>query len=79
MIAIKQDTISSIEQKFGREQLERIPRDENTAGSIEALSEPESRAIIRFGSLDALGNRPLRQEGLAALRQMLPGREYLIV
>ncbi len=69
IIAIKQETISSIQHKFNREQLERILRDENIAGTIEALTESEGRTILKFGTLDAFRNRIVearKSEGFAS-------------
>jgi hypothetical protein len=59
IISIKHDTIAAITGKFNRGQLEQLLRDENITGSIEALTESEGRAILRFGTLDALRNRIL--------------------
>ena len=46
--------ITKLEEKFGREKLERFLKEFNTAGRIEALTEREGRFILRQLSLDAL-------------------------
>ncbi|MEI7671229.1 MAG: JAB domain-containing protein, partial [Deltaproteobacteria bacterium] len=67
IIAIKTETVNDLSGRFGREKLERILDEYNISGTIEALTESEGRAILRFKSLDTLRNR--LTEASDALRQ----------
>jgi len=51
------DTTKKLEEKFGREKLERFLIEFNTAGRIEALTEKEGRFILRQLSLNSLRDR----------------------
>lgn len=57
IIAIQAPTINKLAMRFGRGKLERILDEFNIAGTIEALTESEGNAILRFKSLDSLRNR----------------------
>lgn len=57
VISIQPQTITQLAERFGRGKLEKILDDFNISGTIEALTESEGRAILRFQSLDALRNR----------------------
>lgn len=67
IIAIQTATINKLAMRFGRGKLERILDEYNVAGTIEALTESEGNAILRFKSLDSLRNR--LDEAKDALRQ----------
>lgn len=60
----QQDTIDSIVTRFGRERTERLLREHNVTGTLEALTESEGRAITRFKSFDAFRTR-FSEEGRA--------------
>lgn len=57
VISIQQQTITQLAGRFGRGKLEKILDEYNIAGTIEALTESEGNAILRFKSLDSLRNR----------------------
>ncbi len=58
-LSIRSETVAKLEEKYGREKLERFLDEFNTAGRIEALTEKEGRFILGQLSLDALRNRIL--------------------
>lgn len=60
-ISVNQQTIASLQEKFGHEQLQSFLREFNVAGRIEALTEKEGRFILRQVSLDSLRNRILKE------------------
>ena len=54
VLAIKPETIAKIERKFGHGQAESFVREHNIAGTLEALTEGESKYLGSQPSLDAL-------------------------
>lgn len=58
-LSIRPDTITKLQEKFGRAKLESFLKEFNTAGSIDALTEKEGRFILRQLSLDAIRDRIL--------------------
>jgi len=69
IIAIKDSTISNIAERFGREQIEQLLYDNNIAGTVEALTESEGQALLRFKSFESL------RAGLAGTGRALLARE----
>jgi predicted DNA-binding protein len=61
VLAIRPETVKMLTKKFGRENLERFLREQNIAGEIEALTESQARAILRFKDLDTLRDRILQE------------------
>lgn len=53
-LAIQQETINNLTERFDREELEALLRDNDISGSIEALTENEGRSLLRFKSLESL-------------------------
>jgi hypothetical protein len=51
MITLKDNTITSLLESFGREQLEATLQQLNIAGTVEALTESEGRYLLSFSSL----------------------------
>jgi diguanylate cyclase (GGDEF)-like protein len=60
-LKIESKTVTDLEKKFGREQLETFLDEFNTAGRIEALTEKEGRFILKQLSLDSLRDRILAE------------------
>lgn len=63
IIAVKDATVSEIIKRFGRERIERLLQEHNVSGTVEALTESEARAILRFKSFDSLRDKLSQDEG----------------
>ena len=55
-LSIQADTISELEQRYGRNELEEVLKDHDVSGSLEALSEGEGRFLLgkKFPDIDTL-------------------------
>jgi len=62
VIPIRPETVKAIEGKFGREQTEKLLRDYDIAGKLEALTEREGRHILSYPKLDSLRNRIIKED-----------------
>ena len=57
VIAIKDSTVQKVVDKFGRQPIEELLYEYDISGTIEALTESEAAALIRFKSIDSLRAR----------------------
>lgn len=48
IIAIKDETVSHIIARFGRDRIEKPLQQHNISGTVEALTESEGKAVLRF-------------------------------
>lgn len=71
IIAIQQDTIDEIVTRFGRERTEKLLQEHNVTGTLEALTESEGRAVLRFKSFESFRAR-ISEEGRASLSRESP-------
>lgn len=71
IIAIQQDTIDEIVTRFGRERTEKLLQEHNVTGTLEALTESEGRAVLRFKSFESFRTR-ISEEGRAVLSRRNP-------
>lgn len=53
-LAIQQETINNLTERFDREELEALLQKNDISGSIEALTENEGRSLLRFKSLESI-------------------------
>ncbi|MGA2223428.1 MAG: hypothetical protein ABSH41_03175 [Syntrophobacteraceae bacterium] len=54
VIPIRPETLKAIEEKFGREETEKILRDYDISGNLEALTDREGRHLLSYAKLDTL-------------------------
>jgi hypothetical protein len=54
VIPIRPETVKAIEEKFGREETEKILRDYDISGNLEALTDREGRHLLSYAKLDTL-------------------------
>ncbi|QFY88603.1 hypothetical protein D5125_03405 [Magnetovirga frankeli] len=57
IIAVKPGTLAALRDQFNVSELENVLYQYNIAGKIEALTESEARALLRYGSIDSLRAR----------------------
>lgn len=53
-VAIQQETVDQLEERFGREELESLLQKNNISGTLEALTENEGRALLRSPGIESL-------------------------
>lgn len=53
-VAIQQETVDQLEERFGREELESLLRDADISGTLEALTENEGRTLLRAPRIESL-------------------------
>lgn len=56
-IAIQPETIKTLTERFGKDDLERLLKKYDVAGTIQALTEREGRYLAKFKSLDTIRDR----------------------
>ncbi|MGD9825118.1 LPD38 domain-containing protein, partial [Desulfobacter sp.] len=59
VLAVKQDSLKKIQDKFNVKELEDVLKEFNIAGNIQALTNSEAKYILSFRAVDAFRNRIL--------------------
>ena len=73
ILGVQNSTIKNLNERFGKNELEKLLQEFNVSGKTEAITEREGRYLLKFRSLDSIRNRltQAKQERINSLGESL--------